>query len=303
MVINIPSNFSSIYEDLVYEFKYDEESDVVIEINDTRTDEVIGVKKFYSTSTVKLNIAPLIFDSMLPEPQAVTLSGVVDPALGFPRISLTSGSTTTIDRYFTYAKSELAGPALMTTMPQERILNVGERDAIYTIVPVGVKATYKVSATAADGNQVDLEQEVCSSSDLANIFYLCADQFSSDYNVLRVSFYSGTELQQEINYTLSREPSNGYRVAWISQSGSIEHYTFPTILDQTYLSSGATTKTLRSAYGTAAEIEALSQIISSPKVWRDDYTHYTQIEVVTTEHVVRENGALSVATIKIKENG
>lgn len=304
MFINIPNNFASMWGELNFEYSCTDDTDIVIEIINDVTDETIGVKKFYSSSSAKVNVAPLIFDSMLPEATSRTTSGISLPSTGFPRIRVTADSTSSDTLQFTYATEQVQAPSLLTTLPTNRLLYAGESDQVAVAAPKGTALTYKLYCDPISSGTTQYYSSGYGSIDGgARVFTLNADEFNDKYYSATLIFLSDDEEIDRVNYSLSGDSTPGYRVAWLSTQGSIEHYTFPFVAEQSRLSSGGVTKSLRSAYGTAEQIEALSEIVSSSKVWRVDGQSYTPIEVVTTEQIISKDGALSIANIKILENG
>lgn len=304
MVINTPSNYSSMWEELTYTYSNETAEDVVVQIIDSRSSEVIGVKKLYSCDNFSLDIAPLIFDSMLPQPRVVsnTLLDVVSSS-GFPKIALKVGSTTTAASGFTYATEQVEAPSVLTTMPQQRMLYAGEFDSIWVTSTEGLMGTFTVKGYSSDDGSLKVSEGYsCGSSDLGAILHLCADAYNSTCDSLIVSYLEGGEAVKTINYTLLPEPSSGYRLAWISSSGSIESYTFPIVSDISRSSSGKLCKTLRSAYGSREEIEALSEITNSLVTWRVDEDGYTQISVEPSEQPIIQDGALAIITLKIEQD-
>ncbi len=293
-----------MWGELNFEYSDSSATDILIEVSDYYTNEDYGVKKFYSTDSAQINIAPMIFDYLLPEPMRYTTLSAGFPSKGFPRIKVSVGDVQCEVRYFTYAKSEMEAPALLTSLPKNRLLYAGECDQLSVLCPVGTYLAYELVGTAreAGGVELNLSGSAIYTGGAGNI-YINADLYCQDYSSLTLSIYAGTELIDQVAYTLECEQSNGYRVAWISSYGSIEYYTFPFVDDLTQLSSGAVTKTLRSAYGTAGEVEALSEIITSPKVWHATSDDFTLIEVLSDELVLRQAGELMITTIKIQENG
>ncbi len=304
MFINIPNNFSSMWGELIYEYNSTDESDILIEILDTESEETLGVKKFYSSSSAQLNLAPILFETSLPEASQLQFSSTITAACGFPSVALSDGDTSCEVRTFTFADSTISAPAALSSMPENRLLCKGERDIITIIAEDLAQLSYTITATRlSDGESVTLQKDSYSISSQALQHTISADSFSATYQALYYTLYSGGEAIASRNYTLSSEATTGYRVAWLSKRGSIEHYTFPVVEEQNYLSSGATTRTLRSAYGTAEEVEALSEIISSPCVWRVSGDEYSELEILTTEQQIRSLGELMIVTIKVQENG
>ncbi len=303
MFINNPTNFSSMWEDLIFEYTRTDETDLLIEIQDARTDELLGVKKLYSSKEISLNVAPIFFSTMMPVPEYFSTLTFGSTTYGFPKILLTDGEFSSDALYFTYAKEQVSERDMLTTMPLSRILRPGECDLIYFVTPEQSAVRFIILGVNFEN---DVNEEIMSissnGSDQVVILNIAADEFIKSYDIITVEADNSDQIYT-VNYTLCEQIPNSYRVAWISQSGSIEQYTFPQVVSKSYLSSGATTKTLLSSYGSQAEVEALAQIVSSPKVWHFEDGEFTEIEVLTTEVEILKQGVLSVTTIKIQENG
>ncbi len=304
MFINTPNNFASMWGELNFEYSCTDDTDIVIEIINDVSGDVIAVKKFYSSSSAKINVTPILFNLMLPQPVRAASTSMLLPSSGFPRIRAEVDAEQCSGIYFTYATTDIEAPAMLTTLPTDRLLYSDECDQIAIVAPAATTVTYSLYGMAkGSSSEVIISSSFSSSNGGARNLYLNADEYCQIYDSLRVEFYVDDAVIGSVSYTLSSELSSGYRLAWISSRGSIEHYTFPFVCDETHQSDGATAKTLRSAYGTAAEVEALSEIISSQKVWRVVGDDYQEVSVLTTEQVIRQDGVLSIANIKILENG
>ncbi len=303
MFINSPNNFASIWNELIFEWQESEPSDILIEIINDRTDESIGVKKFYSSSSAKINIAPMLFKSMMPTASKNSTTGAVNPSTGFPRVVLQVGDTQSPTLYFTYAKEQAEEDMILRTMPANRILYADECDQITMIGAEGELIVFTLRGIEHGQEEYSTIRSYYTSIDGGvRVFHLLASEWVNTYKTISVDCISGTTTLGTITYSLESQAASGYRVAWLSQRGSIEHYTFPIVASSSQLSSGKHSKTLRSAYGTAEEIEAISEIISSPLVWRVEAGEYTQIEVDTTEQSIQNEGVLAIVNIKILEN-
>ncbi len=303
MFINIPNNYSSMWGELTFEYNSTLDSDIVITVKDEITEEVVAVKKFYSSTDAKINVAPILFDTMLPTATKMD-SGVTTPTVGFPKISVLAGSDTTDTLTFTYAREAVEPPIVLTTMSSNRLLYPNESDSITVLVAAGATIKSYIEGTPLSEQSAPLYATTISSVDGGvRVITINADDYNDEYSALKVILYADDIAFGEINYTLSSDSAPGYRVAWISSMGSIEHYTFPIIEEQVRMSSGATTISLRSAYGTAQEIDALGDIITSPTIWRVTSQDYTTVELLTTELATRQSGSLTIANIKLSENG
>ncbi len=304
MFINIPNNYSSMWGELTYEYNCATSTDIVLDIESAESGESLGVKKFYSSTSAKLNVAPMLFESMLPDVGNIEFTTTLSQAEGFPKISLSVGSESCDERVFCYSQQPLSAPAVVTTMPLNRLLRAHEVDLITFIANEGSTIKYILSAVAqAGGAEIELASEEVVASGSAMQISIAADDFIEEYSTLYCTLYCDGDILAKCGYTLGDSLLQTYRVAWISSKGSIEHYSFPAITSRSYLNSGATVRSLRSAYGTAAEVEALSEILSSPKVWRADGDEYREVEVLTKEQQILSEGVLAVAQIEIRENG
>ncbi len=304
MFTNIPNNYSSMWGELIFEYNSSTESDVVINIYDALTSTLLGVKIFYSCSSAKITIAPLIFDSMFPSIEATPITYVNNPISGFPRIVLFTDSTSTEELIFTYSKSAVAAPMFLTTMPLERIIYAGEQDRVVVIAPEDSSISYKIAGTKiGEEESQSIYTGVPNTKGRLKIFTFVASDYAEDYETIEATFFYDQVEIGTVRYSLNSEQSTGYRLAWLSSHGSIEQYTFPIIASKSRLSSGATALSLRSAYGREQEIEALSEIVSAAKVWHFDTEKsiYKEVEVTTTEQYIRQEGALSIINIEVQE--
>ncbi len=307
MFINIPDNYSSLWGELVYNFAISEPEDLLVEIVNADDDTVIAVKKFYSSSEIKFNIARIIRQNILPYPTKSS-TGFALAKSGFIRVYVRIGDVESSTRSYILAHDTPAVfPATLTTMPECRVLNSGESDSIFVITRSGNLSVATVKVAARDPSDYnDISTTFFSSSRFEefSILTINADDYNENYQSIDVTIDSSSAGGKHIYYTLTPPAyaQKGYRVAWLSSEGSIECYTFPLVSDVKRLSDGGLSRTLRSAYGTEEEIEALSEIIYSVKVWHilDDGSS-EEIEVTTNEYPVVVEGTLSIANIEIKE--
>ncbi len=302
MFINIPSDYSSMWDELIFEYNSTDENDVDLEIYDNKNKQTLGVKKFYSTQSAKINIAPLLFETFLPTPEFKSTSGMSIPASGFANIKVGAGDTWADNQIFSYAKSQITPPLIMTSLPSDRILGGGESDSFYVVAPAGTTMKYTLLAESLDPNISPSNVTTLSSIDGGvRMVAINSDNFNTRYDKLTLYVIIDDETIATLNYSISSSESNGYRMAWVSSMGSIEQYTFPIISSVVRHNNGAVSHSLRSAYGLKAEIEALSEILTSPKVWHINGAECKEIEVLTTEQSIYENGTLGVINIEVRE--
>ena len=306
MFINIPENYSSAWCPLEYYYKIDSPEDLTLEIVNSDNDEVLVVKKFYSCDSIKIDISRIVRQKIIASP-AIAPTGFAITEGGFIRVRLSVNGQTSATRVYTLAKNRVEPPITLTTMPNARILGEGECDSIVVATTLGKFVKAKVVAIPRNAEEHNTQENTfatLSQSKEFHVFTINANDYNVDYQSVDVIMNFGSENEQKIHYSLSspREKREQYRVAWLSTAGSIERYTFPVVDSTVRLKDGAVRYSLRSAYGTADEVEALSEIVSSSKVW-----HITSegeslpVEVTTTEVPIFAEGALMVANIEVEE--
>ncbi len=305
MFINIPENYSSLRGELIYDYSISEPEDIVIEVKDSDSGELLGVKKFYSTTSASINVAPIILADI--DSREVVTQANFSTGVGYLRsVTLSVGETSSEERTFTISEQEESLLQFVTTMPKARILGAGECDNLLVLSP-----KYETLAISIALTPIDDQGEVVSwpfatyGNSLDKVFTVCADNFNSNYQAAVVTLKSNNETFDEIYYLFSDSDENqgGYRIAWLSKRGSIEFYTLPLVSEVLHKSDGSIERQLRSAYGTREEMEALMGILSSERVWGVVDDEFAEIEVITTESTLLEAGALQLLNLRIKENG
>ncbi len=309
MFINIPEDYSSMWGELTYHFTISEPRNLLVEIINGKDDSIIAVKKFYSCAEIKFNIAHIIRQNILPEPTSGE-TGFSIADLGFINVYVRIDSIVSESRTFILAHERPSTfPTLLTTMPEGRVLHPSESDSLLLITDLGNRSTARLTAVARDTsthNNYTADYYTLSRNAEFHTFTVNADEFNTDYQSIEVTITTADQGRREIYYTLTPPnlKQNGYRVAWLSKEGSIESYTFPLISNVTQLSNGKIGRSLRSAYGTIKEVEALSEVIHSPRVWHiNDDGSKEAINVTTTQYPKIREGTLSIANIDIEEYG
>ncbi len=306
MFINTPENYSSAWSPLVYSYQTDTPEDLTLEIVNRDNNEVIAVKKFYLCDSINIDISRIIRQKISFSP-TVAPTGFATAEGGFIRVRLSVNGENSATRVYTLARKRVDPPTTLTTMPSYRMLGTGECDTIAVVTTLGEFTKAKVVASPRNADEHNVLENTFATLTHAkdfHVFTINADDYNTDYQSVEVIINPATENEQRLFYSLAEpcEQGDEYRVAWLSTMGSIERYTFPNVDATVRLQDGKVRYSLRSAYGTANEVEALSEIVSSSMVW-----HITKegenrpIEVTTTECPIFSKGTLMVANIEIEE--
>ncbi|WP_418992910.1 hypothetical protein [Alistipes sp.] len=211
--------------------------------------------------------------------------------------------TTAPQRTFLACETPVAAPALLTTIPLCRMIGPAECDEL-TLLTAG---PIRVAVTARSPYSDTAEVHRIQSAGL-HLFRVDLGDFP-DAETLTVE----AEACGTVCYTVVPPPEGACRLAWRSQAGSIEHYTFPVVLDTTVrvvrqraTSTGGAarwkerTTTLRSAYEVREVLEPLSEILSAPQVWLLQNGSYTPVEVASDQATVQRHGAMSFLEIVLR---
>lgn len=202
-----------------------------------------------------------------------------EPEIGgeepLPEVSAAVAELTTVCR----ATADGA-TGMLTSMPARRTIRHGESDRLLIYAPEPFAA--EVEALADDGSVQTASYEWQGDAGMA-VLRLRTSDFGLHTRRLTVRIGGQTAVQYDL------EPAGGsrtVRLAWRTDEGSVEHYTFPVMASRTLtvgrntaLLGGAATVTsvsrgeelaLRSQYEPQATARALARIAASAQVWLVD---------------------------------
>ncbi|MFI3249175.1 MAG: hypothetical protein R3Y39_08630 [Rikenellaceae bacterium] len=309
MFSQIPINLSSLYSELLYTYDSSSTDDMTLQIYDDETDELLGVKKFYSTNTAQINIAPHVRPYAMPTIESYPMGFISTYRNANVSVYLKSveDNISSSVRQYTISRSLQDVKGLMSSMPAVRSISDGDAEQLY----IATESSGQISVVVtkyltnwsgsyerpyADG---EYTEELYSTSSYSTspdgnlaIFNFVADSSAtgdgSQIERVVVSVIQNSELLAEVSYHIIERPAGAVRVAWVSQSGSIEHYTFPVVKELCVDGGVKKSVVLSSAFEGYVTRAALAQIVRSPLVWVDNGGVYAEATV--------ESGSISVAS-------
>ncbi|MDE5691387.1 MAG: hypothetical protein K2I13_04115 [Alistipes sp.] len=284
-----------------------------IRITDAQTGELLGAKRVADAEEATVDVAPVVRRNIEFDPQPGNVTGFLTSEDRTRTIRVTAATpeapeneTSAAECLFYPANETARPPALLTSMPLQRLLAPGERDELTLLHEGTARAT--VTATGPGGTTT---RNYASATGLLHLFRLCADDFPEAEEIRVDLGAAGT-----VVYSMTNVPHDACRLAWRSRAGSLEHYTFPTEVSTTveaskirvcgpdgYSTAGLAASRLtrlRSACETRAAAEALAEIVVSPEVWRIVGDGYDPQDVVTDTVQLQRQGALNVLEIEIR---
>jgi hypothetical protein len=183
-------------------------------------------------------------------------------------------------------------PSIIFSQPRSRRISYGKSDELLIFAPKGKHLSAEI--TANNGEVVHIEHLATSN---ATTLALSTEDFSSDIHSLEATIYCDGVKFDEFYYIVNRPLKTATHLAWISESGAIEQYTFPnshkskkSVSKQTLstpkgvIATRCNTEeriTVCSRFEPRATIESLAQIASAPKVWMEQESGFELIEVVS----------------------
>ncbi len=299
MFVNIPENFGSLWDDLVYEFVITQPEDLLFEVWDDNSGRLIGVKKFYSSAYAKFNIASILRYEVLPN-MAIYKSGFFVANDGYVAVTVKCGDDVTPVRLFTLRREESKRSSLMSSMPLKRYVEYGDSDVLRLAMEEAFMPSAKVKVTYSGGKEESIVFR-SEQSGQVHCFVVNTSQLEENPRSMKVEVDLDDESSVNLDYRFMVASDSSVRLAWISSAGGVEHFTFPRVSQQVIRGDGEMELTLRATLGSAEELMALSEILTSIKVWRVTKEGYSLVEVVSDELPLRCDGVLQVAEFKIRE--
>lgn len=310
MFTQTPNNYQSLYNEIDYQLELDEINTTLVQITDCNTGELLGVKKFYSTQSFSVNVAPIIRPYAIPNTPAIATQFETAERYGYATVKLFVATEDGSESYistpltFTISKSNESETGAITKLPTQRLISVGESDSITVRCETGfeINAYVKYYAAADEENsEVLLDSTTFSSTpDYSGIvtFHLLAKEVEGAERI-EVIFEQANNQIAQIDYYMVERPNDAIRVAWVSSRGSVEHYTFAQT-DAYHEYAESRQIALVSAFETFATRAAIAEMIASPKLWIADGDSYVDGYVVSDYIDTAPIDAIATLSVKIE---
>ena len=289
----LSENFTPLAEGIFFDIETECETprDLVVEILELPTGEVVATQLLRNVLSATINIAPYMehFAEYKPSVHHKTTFSEAPTATYKVRVEGIESEEVVVS----INRSKIdEPPTLVTSFPLLRRIARGESDEVVVV--------------SGKGNRiyVEIEDENCAiftfdylPTSEASILTISPDELDETIKSFEVTLYCEGQVLGTLRYVISTPLKSATRLAWISESGAIERYTFPksykTVLTtdkrSVLTSEGICTAhcqakqtiSLCSRFESSKTIEALAQIASSPKVWVEDDGGFTLVEVAT----------------------
>lgn len=301
----IPSDYSPLHTPLLYSFSDSTPRTFDLALLDLNMEETVGAKRYIDTQSGAFDAAPYLRRRVSFHPQRGS-TGFVDAWDRTVPAAVEIDGIRTPARNFLPCKTAAAAPALLTTVPWNRLIARGECEELTLLTDSPCTAavdafrngeTRTTSFTARHAGLILFRIDTADFPD-ADVLTLRFDRFS------------------RIVYEITTPTTEGRRLAWRTLAGSLEHYTFPVVKEELletersgFLAPDGTRPgdvrtshryTLLSAYEPSRMLAALGEIPSSPQVWLVEEGRYTPVEVMTASSAIRRHGSLCNLELQLR---
>lgn len=272
---------------------------------------LLGTKRFVKTGSASFDLAPYLRGQLRVTPSAEGATGVVAATDRQLMIYLEAESDeeliTSAPFILRPALQSETPTALLTTLPTERLLAPDESDELLFLSRT--PQPLHVVVTGRDGS-VTADTHIVPGSGLFRFTLRGADFATADH-ILIDGTPTGT-----IRYTMLPAPEGACRLAWLSERGSLEQYTFPLVervacrvtKNRSYGAEGYTVQRaeseeqiqLRSALEGDEMLSALRGLLTAEQVWMRTAEGFVPIDVLSEEADIHRHGILSSLALTIR---
>lgn len=278
-ISKLSKDFTPVHKGIIFgiETESAEPLSFEVEIVDVATEEVIATQRLNEVLNAEINIAPYIsaFEEYSPTYTAHSALHAAPTAMYKIRIGGVESEVVTVSINAVCCEKT---PAIITSQPLHRRISYGEHEELLLMAETGDVIVAAISAD--NGETLSLEGHVTTAP-----LRLCisTEDFGNDIQTMDIRLTCNGEEFGQLHYDMVASRKEAVRLAWLSERGTIERYTFPISHTskrsvekqhirshsgpQAVLGNTVIELSVASRYEPRATIEALIEIISSPKAW------------------------------------
>ena len=307
----IPQQYAPLGGELRYAVSREVAGNIDIRIAGAADGALLGAKRFAAVAEASFDAAPYLRRQLRFVPvmggtgfypaEGRTVTAVVEAAGADGGAAV----ATTPARTFLPGAETPEGPRLRTSMPLTRLIPEGAGDELTLLTDGACTVTVTADTTTAESYRT---------ADAGlHLFRLDTRDFQGAERITVDAGVCGT-----VVYSVTPALQGAVRLAWRSNAGSVEHYTFPVVRTTTVRAGRQEAEgregrvvvasdmeremLLASAYESQTVLEALAELTTAPEVWMAGEDGYTLVSVATDEAVVRRHGTLCCLEIAVRPN-
>lgn len=294
-ITKISDNFTPMHEGILFGIDSENETpaDIIVEIIEVATGEVVGSQRLRDTTSATINIAPYMARLERYAPTLPNHTTFAEAPIATYRIRI--GNIESEDIVVSVNRRKIdSKPSIVTSFPDTRRIARGDSDELLIVTEEG--KTIYAEIVADTGELLHIEHLSLSG---ASTLAISSNDFETEIHSLDITLYCEGEEFGSLHYTVVSPLKTATRLAWISDCGAIERYSFPSShkvkrsADKQIVATkegvvvaqcrAKQTISLCSRIEPRATIETLAQIASSPRVWIEQNGVWHLVEVVTPQ--------------------
>ena len=291
----ISENFTPLHEGILFgiDTECEEPTDIEVKIIEMATGEVVATKLLRNTVATTINIAPYV--EILTEYAPSTHRQTTFTEAPTASYKICVGDIESEEVVVSVNRCKIgSAPTIVASLPTTRHIARGENDEVLIRAECGKSIRAEIAANTGES----LHLEFQTASGMA-ILTLSTDDFETAISSLDIALYCDGEMFGSLHYAVKPYLKTATRLAWLSDSGAIERYSFPSsykakryakkrvisTIDGVEASQSHAKQfiSLCSRIEPRATVEAVAQLASSPKVWVEQDDRWQLVEVVTPE--------------------
>lgn len=288
----LSANFTPLNEGIIFSINTENEvpTNLIVEIIDAKSNEIVATQQLHNATTATVNIAPYIACFSGYAPTSLRQTAFMEAPTATYKIRINDIESEAVVVSVNRTKIDTK-PTGITALPLSRRITRHANDELMIVSEAG--KTIYAEIVADNGETLHFEYTPTTE---ASILAISPDDFDSVVKTFDVALYCEGEAFCTLHYSITTPLKTATRLAWISDNGTIERYTFPvshkakrsaekrTITTQEGVvaarCNAKQTTSLCSRFESRATIEALAQIASAPKVWIEQGEGWRLVEVI-----------------------
>lgn len=291
-ITKISNDFTPLHQGILFgiDTETEEPTDLVVEIINSMSGEVVATQMLRNATKSQVNIAPYIQQPANRTPSTQEYPTIKDVPTYAHHIRIGNSVSESIT---TCCNTEaVVPPSLVSAMPHTRRISRHERDEILLVVGINKNIVVDISTDTNDTSTI-----YHTSTTGCSLLSLSPLDFDAESRSIEVVISCDGALLGTLHYNIAPTFKESIRLAWVSQCGSIERYTFPAAISARRQTKRQTVRTtdgwsatgsteyslsLSSRYEPRAVTKALAEIASSPKVWIEKDSSLTEVVVTNS---------------------
>lgn len=311
---SIPEAYSSFREPLIYAFDTESTTprDVELKIINRTTDEEIGRKILYNVTTGEIDIAPYLRSAARPTlPAQVTECGEVETNATIKVVVEAEGKRSSSRNFIAAAIDRDALYMLLTSQQLHRTMEREEFDIIPYFTWPDIVVSFDVEFIGYGTERITITPPSGGQRAVA-----VTARGREGVDTIRVTVKIDGRADTVIEYEMKQNLRGARRVAWLNKELSPELYTFPlrkgVLIEATrhHMASiwgreaaaveSRSELKLLSAYEPEKQLKALSEILSSPRVWLVEGGNVQDVELTTDRVMLSPSEEMGIIEVDIR---